>query len=190
MKTPIVDFVSRYADKDVSRFHMPGHKGASLLGCERLDITEIDGADVLYGADGIIAESEENATALFGTAHTFYSTEGSTLAIKAMLATVSMQAQTRHGARPLILAARNVHRAFIHGCALLDLRVKWLYPKRAEHLCLCSLTASDVELALTEGAERPAALYLTSPDYLGQTADIKGIAEVCRKHGEIGRAHV
>ncbi len=180
MKTPIVDFAARYADSDVARFHMPGHKGASFIGCERLDITEIEGADVLYGADGIIAESEENATSLFGTAHTFYSTEGSTLAIKAMLAMVSCASG---GKRPLILAARNVHRAFVHACALLDLRVGWLYPERVEHLCRCSITASDVERALTEMGERPAALYLTSPDYLGQTADVKGIATVCRKHG-------
>ena len=62
MKTPIYDFVNRYAESHTARFHMPGHKGHSFLGCEALDITEIDGADVLYSAEGIIAESEENAT--------------------------------------------------------------------------------------------------------------------------------
>ena len=43
------------------RFHMPGHKGTGFLGCEGFDITEVSGADELYEADGIIAESEENA---------------------------------------------------------------------------------------------------------------------------------
>ena len=43
------------------RFHMPGHKGAGFLGCEGFDITEISGADELYEAEGIIAESERNA---------------------------------------------------------------------------------------------------------------------------------
>ena len=88
MNTPIVDFLSEYAKEDVVRFHMPGHKGVSFIGCESSDITEIAGADVLYSPDGIIAESEQNATELFGTRHTFYSTEGSTLAIKAMLALI------------------------------------------------------------------------------------------------------
>ena len=88
INTPIADFVRRYASSDISRLHMPAHKGNSLLGCEALDITEINGADVLYSANGIIDESENNATKLFGTAHTFYSTEGSTLAIKAMLAII------------------------------------------------------------------------------------------------------
>ena len=63
---------------------MPGHKGASVLGCEALDITEISGADVLYSAEGIIKESENNASLLFKSKHSFYSAEGSTLAIKAM----------------------------------------------------------------------------------------------------------
>ena len=45
---------------------MPGHKGVSLLGGEPSDITEISGADSLYEADGIIAQSEENAGSLFG----------------------------------------------------------------------------------------------------------------------------
>ena len=75
--TPIVDFVRRYAQSGTSRLHMPGHKGQSLLGFEPWDITEIKGADELYGADGIIAQSEANATRLFGTVHTYYSTEGS-----------------------------------------------------------------------------------------------------------------
>ena len=75
MTTPIVDFVRRYAQSGTARLHMPGHKGQSLLGCEPWDITEIRGADELYEAEGIIAQSEANATRLFGTAHTYYSTE-------------------------------------------------------------------------------------------------------------------
>ncbi len=71
MKTPIYDFVQNYINSGTARFHMPGHKGISHLGCEALDITEIKGADVLYSPDGIIAESERNAASLFGSAHTF-----------------------------------------------------------------------------------------------------------------------
>ena len=69
MTTPIVDFVRSYAKSGTARLHMPGHKGQSLLGFEPLDITEICGADELYAPEGIIAESEANATRLFGTAH-------------------------------------------------------------------------------------------------------------------------
>ena len=124
MKTPIYDFVQKYAESDVSRFHMPGHKGKSFLGCERLDITEVQGADVLYSADGIIEESERNASALFGTAHSFYSAEGSSLAIKTMLALAVKGfkgSKGGAGVKPVVLAGRNAHKAFIYSCALLDI---------------------------------------------------------------------
>ena len=62
MNTPIFDFVKEYLASNTERFHMPGHKGVSMLGCEPLDITEIYGADSLYEADGIIKESEKNAS--------------------------------------------------------------------------------------------------------------------------------
>ena len=86
MTTPVADFVRAYAAANPVRLHMPGHKGVSFLGCEALDITEIAGADSLYEAGGIIAGSEANAAALFGSARTFYAAEGSSQCIRAMLA--------------------------------------------------------------------------------------------------------
>ena len=70
METPICDFVKAYTERDPLRLHMPGHKGMGFLGAEAMDITEIEGADVLYRAEGIIKRSEENAATLFGTART------------------------------------------------------------------------------------------------------------------------
>lgn len=181
MNTPIVDFVKKYADNDMSRLHMPGHKGKCFLGCEPWDITEVNGADVLYSAEGIIEESENNATELFGTAHSFYSTEGSSLVIRAMLALVATESK-KGGEKTVILAGRNAHKTLIYGCALLDIDVEWMYPEHFEHLCSCKLTAKDVRRYLEQMEKKPAAVYLTSPDYLGFVQDIKGIAEVCREY--------
>lgn len=184
MNTPIVDFVKSYNEKDMSRLHMPGHKGHPYLGCEPFDITEVYGADVLSSACGIIEESENNATELFGTAHTFYSTEGSSLAIRTMLSLViSDWEHNLNGCRPFILAARNVHKSFVYGCALLDIDVEWLYPDDFKSLCSCKVTAATVDKKLSEMTLKPAAVYLTSPDYLGFVQDIEGIAKVCDKHG-------
>lgn len=180
MTTPIFDFVKSYSERKISRFHMPGHKGRGKLGCEKYDITEIKGADVIYSAEGIIAESEENLTSLYGTAHSYYSTEGSTLAIKAMLALVS---ERENDDRPLILAARNVHTAFIKAAALLDLDVEFIYPERAGHLCECKITSDDVRKAIQKAKNKPRAVYVTSPDYLGNILDISTISVVCREYG-------
>ena len=182
MNTPIADFVRSYASSNVTRLHMPGHKGVPFLGCEPYDITEVHGADVLYSAEGIIHQSEMNASALFGTAHSFYSTEGSSLAIRTMLALAASDAKS-DGQRPLILAARNAHKAFIYACALLDLDVEWLYPAVYEHLCSCQISAMDVQRALGKLPRKPAAVYVTSPDYLGHMLDVAAIADVCRAAG-------
>ncbi len=180
MTTPVYDFVKGYADSRTARFHMPGHKGVGGLGAERLDLTEIKGADELFAADGIIAESENNATELFSSAHSYYSTEGSTLAIKAML---TLAAEEREqGTRPLFVAARNAHKAFVYGVAMLDAEVKWIYSDDP-HICKCKVTPSQVEEAIKICPRRPDGVYITSPDYLGNIADVGGIAEVCDRMG-------
>ena len=179
MNTPIYDFVCRYAESDTTRLHMPGHKGREYLGVEHLDITEIGGADVLYSPDGIILESENNATDLFGTAHTFYSTQGSTLAIQAML-TLAINGR-KSDTPPSVLAARNVHKAFVNAAALLDIDVTWLYPERSSHICSTAIDPSALDTALSAG--KYAAVYITSPDYLGNVADIASLSDVCRKYG-------
>lgn len=179
MTTPIYDFVKKYSESGAARFHMPGHKGAPLLGCEALDITEISGADVLYSAEGIIDESERNLTSLYGTAHSFYSTEGSTLAIKAMLKLVS---EREGDQRPLVLAARNVHASFVRAVALLDLDVEWIYPNEEEHLCRCKISPRDIQIAVEACNRKVCAVYITSPDYLGNIADIPALARTCKRY--------
>lgn len=179
MNTPIFDFVKKYAESKTSRMHMPGHKGKGTFGCEQFDITEIDGADVLSVGGGIIGESEANLTSLFATRQSFYSTEGSTLCIKAMLHLVSMGAPKNS----VILAARNAHKAFMHGCALLDLDVKWMSSRKNFGISACLLDKNEVEEYLKAQNTPVTAVYITSPDYLGNVADVKGIAEVCHRYG-------
>lgn len=181
MNTPIVDFVQGYAASEALRLHMPGHKGVPVLGPEALDITEIAGADVLYRAEGVIAESERSASALFGSARTLYSAEGSSLCIRAMLY-LALQYARLTGRKPLIAAGRNAHRVFLSGAALLGLDIAWLYGDEGTPLS-CRVTPEALDELLT--AEKPAAVYLTSPDYLGCRADLPALAPVCRKHGAL-----
>ncbi|MBQ9952685.1 MAG: aminotransferase class I/II-fold pyridoxal phosphate-dependent enzyme [Clostridia bacterium] len=181
MDTPICDFVREYARSNTHRLHMPGHKGAAFLGMEPLDITEIQGADSLYEANGIIARSEANASVLFGC-RTLYSTEGSSQCIRAMLYLITLYA-AQQGRKPLIAAGRNAHKTFLTAAALLDADVRWLYPQSPVSYLSCNLTAEELEDYLENTPEKPTAVYLTSPDYLGMIADIQKIAGVCHRHG-------
>ncbi len=184
---PIADFVREYAASDVSRLHMPGHKGRGPLGCEALDLTEIAGADELYEAGGIIAASEANTARLFGTAATYYGAEGSSQCIRAMLF-LALQAAPAGQGRPVLLAARNAHKAMLYGAALLDVDIAWLWPEPGteDSLCACPVTPARLAAALdrlqAEG-RRPFAVYLTSPDYLGGIQDIGALAPVCHGRG-------
>lgn len=183
-KTPIWDFVSRYADSNITRFHMPGHKGRALLGFEPFDITEVKGADALYEADGIIAESEAIATELYNSGRTLFSTEGSSQCIRAMLFLCASMEQS--GAKPLIVAARNVHKAFVYAAALLDLEVEWLFPEGdSRSLCSCIISPKLLEKTLSSLPRKPVAVYLTCPDYLGGMVDIKALAQVCHRYGTL-----
>ena len=182
MNTPICDFVAAYDHSSPLRLHMPGHKGMAVLGPEGRDITEVDGADVLYSAQGIIRQSEENAAHLFGTGLTLYSAEGSSLSIRAMLYLISLYAK-ESGKRPLILAGRNAHKVFITGAALVDIDVQWLFSKESGSVVCCPLDLSQVEERLIR--EQPAAVYVTSPDYLGNVADIRTLSDLCHRHGAL-----
>ena len=180
MKTPICDFVKGYSDSSCTRLHMPGHKGSGVLGIEHLDITEIAGADSLYEASGIIAESEQNASELFGS-RTYYSTEGSSQCIRAMLYLVMLKAK-KENVRPLILATRNAHKTFHSAVALLDLDVEWIYGDKSSYLA-CDLSADTLAEHLDSMESMPVAVYVTSPDYLGNILDIRAISDVCRERG-------
>lgn len=178
--TPIYDFLKKYAESNCLRLHMPGHKGKNM-GNElseifRYDITEIKNADSLFEAEGIIRKSEEITTRLFNTERTVFSAGGSTLCIQAMLS--AMKRENRK-----IFAVRNVHRAFISACVLLGIEAEWIFPEYNGSLLSGEVNIERLEEKL-KGDEKKC-LYITSPDYLGKTADIKNIAEVCHRNNTV-----
>ena len=57
-----------YSDSDCYPFHMPGHKRRPInfKNLYSLDITEIEGFDNLFHAQGILKEAQQRAAALYG----------------------------------------------------------------------------------------------------------------------------
>ena len=178
MDTPICDFVRQYAVSGMVRGHMPGHKGQGTIGVESLDITEIEGADSLYEAGGIIAKSEANASSIFGC-HTFYSTEGSSQCIRAMVYLAVLNAK-KQGKAPLIAAGRNAHKVFMNAAALMDVQVNWI---TGDSWLSCCISPQMLDEYLTKNPA--AAVYVTSPDYLGNVLDIGSLAETAHRHGAL-----
>ena len=178
-KLPI-DF---YEGKNTPSERKRAEESGALEEVMKYDITEIDGADYLSAPSGIIAESEANAGKLFGCS-TFYSAEGSSLCIRAMMFLIKKYAKQK-GHEPFVLAGRNAHSSFVNACAVLDIDVEWIMQKERDSYETCSITGEELETMLTLVSKLPDAVYVTSPDYLGNMLNIKELAEVCHKHGII-----
>ncbi|MBQ4100522.1 MAG: aminotransferase class V-fold PLP-dependent enzyme [Oscillospiraceae bacterium] len=177
--TPIYDMLKKYVDSDFSRFHMPGHKGNYLnhifSDILKYDITEINGADSLYHADGVILQSEQNIAEIYGAKRTLFSAGGATLAIQTMLSL----ALSPHDK---IIAGRNIHTSAVNVMALLDLTPIWVYPDGCSGENLPGrILAEDVEKAIIQNPDAKA-VYITSPDYFGVVSNISAISAVCHRY--------
>ena len=180
MDTPIIDFVKNYNEVRTTRFHMPGHKGVSFLGFENIDITEVRGADDLSCPDGIIKKSEENAAKLFNTKYTVFSTGGSTQSINAMLYLAFLNRNSNE--KPFVVAGRNAHKSFVFAAAKIGFQIEWIFPEKSNSICSSVIKKEDLETKLNSLKEKPFAVYITSPDYLGAVTDIKSLSAVCKKY--------
>ena len=163
---------------------MPGHKGSGFLGIEKNDITEIPGADVLYQEDGVLKESQKNTSLLFHTKRTLFSTEGSTLCIRAMLYLAGIYAKNQKK-KCIIASPRNAHKAFLTACALLDLDPIWIQKDDKQGLFDAVLTADQLRFFFDTCKEKPTAVYITSPDYLGNVLNIEELAKICHENGAL-----
>ena len=52
-------------------------------------------------------------------------------------------------------------------------------------MCGCPISPAQLEETLHSLPEPPAAVYLTSPDYLGGMAEIPALAQICHQHGTL-----
>lgn len=165
MKTPIHSFLKSYAEENPVRCHMPGGKDCPF------DITEIEGADSLFESSGIIKQSEENASRLFGSGETLYSCGGSTLSIQTMLAA----AKAMFPEKTRIAASEYCHKSLVSACVLLNLKIDRI---KSEGFLSCRISPEAVEKAISEDT---LCVFVQSIDYYGGECDIKSISDVCRQ---------
>ncbi len=167
-----------YADSDYYPFHMPGHKRADKLDFPNpysIDITEIDGFDNLYHAEGILKEAQMRAAETFGAKTTFYLINGSTCGI---LSAVSA-ALPRRGT---LLMSRNSHKSAYHAAYLRELETIYLLPAAADFGISGSIPPAYVEQALHDFPQA-GAVFITSPTYDGVVSDIRAIADLAHSRG-------
>ena len=81
----------------------------------------------------------------------------------------------------MIIAPRNSHKAFVDALVLTGADVSWVLPQEGGNLCTAFITAEQIEDAIKNQPDA-CAVYLTSPDYCGNLADIAAVSEVCRRY--------
>lgn len=160
--------------------HMPGHKRrvppAPGLDCYAWDLTEIDGADDLHDATGILAGAMARTARLYGARRCWYLVGGSTVGLLA-----GIRALAPGGSE--VIAARNCHKAVYHALELGGLTAHYLTPPiDAAFGVYGSVPPAAVAAALDA---HPAArcVILTSPTYEGVLSDVAAIAGICHAHG-------
>lgn len=177
----LIECLKKYRKSDMYPFHMPGHKRAKGIKLSfpdpfSVDITEIDGFDNLHHAEGILKDSMEWVSCLYGSDRIWYLVNGSTCGLLS-----AISAAVSHGGK--ILVSRNCHKAVYHGIYLNHLEAVYVYPQPVPGLGIQGgILPEDVEKALKEEPDIQAVL-MVSPTYDGIVSDVKAIADVAHKAG-------
>lgn len=178
----LYDSLKNYANDNVYPYHMPGHKRISCgYGDEdvlneifKIDITEISGFDNLNAPSGIIKESEDFAAKLYGSEHTHFLVNGSTVGILSAISALAHRGDK-------LIVARNCHKSVYHAAYLNKLRLEYVYPSFDHEYGINGVVEpSDIE-AILRNSSNVAGIVITSPTYDGVVSDVSAICKLA--HG-------
>lgn len=175
----ILDKLINYCNDDYVPMHMPGHKRNTeefVMGNPfSIDITEIDGFDNLHNPKGILQESMDRASTMYGSDCTLYLVNGSSSGL-----IMAVSAVAKRGTK--IIVGRNSHNSVYNAIYLNELTPVYVYPDSINSLGINSLiSAESVDQLLSEN-EDVSAVIITSPTYEGVVSDVKAIAEVVHRY--------
>ncbi len=182
----VTQFLLSHAKGRPVSFHMPGHKGAELyrkygygdfldyiMDC---DITEIPGADNLYQAEDIIADTMGKYRSLYGVNESYLLINGSSAGLIAAILTCV----PRDGK---LIMARNCHKSIFNGLIMAGADPVYVYPEMIDDYGISGeIPVEAVKQAIEENPDA-SAVILPSPNYYGICSDIQAIAEEAHKAG-------
>jgi len=179
MDKPLFSLLKSYAEDDVIRMHMPGHKGNALpffADNAKYDITEIPGFDNLHNPEGVLLSSMKLAAKLWGSDNAYYLVNGSTCGILA-----GIRATVKRGQK--VLVARNCHKSVFNALEICGAQVKFIMPPFIGKWGIFgSIRPADIEKAL-KNDKNISLIILTSPTYEGVISDIRSICKIAHSYG-------
>ena len=169
-------------NSDEYPMHMPGHKRMDmgvLSESYHLDITEIEGYDNLYDAQGILKTAMENAAKVYGCKDTYFLVNGSTTGILTAICAVA-----NRGKR--IIAASNCHRSVKNAIELMNLNSEYLnidYVLAKSIAGGISVGELEEKIKLfNDNNEEICAVVVTSPSYDGIVSNIPDTVRICHRY--------
>ncbi len=185
-QAPVLDALAAYHADGQLPFTPPGHKQGSgadprvraVLGDAVFmsDVLAVAGLDDRTSSAHVLEHAQELMADAVGADHTFFSTCGSSLSVKAAMLSVA-------GPHEKLLVGRDAHKSVISGLILAGIRPVWVDPQwdAGRHLAHPPSPASYARM-LEEHPDARGAL-VTSPTPYGTCADLAAIAELCHDHG-------
>jgi len=185
-RAPILEALTAHTARTRAAFHIPGHKGGRgmdpefrrILGHRTLafDLINIAPLDDLHAPTGAIREAETLAAELYAAEDAYFSVQGTTTAIEAMLLAALQPGEK-------VLLPRNVHKSVLSGLILSGAIPVFLSPEADPVLgILHGLTSETVALALDEHPDARA-LLLVHPTYYGTGSPLETIVSLAHARG-------
>jgi arginine decarboxylase len=141
-----------------------------------IDLINIAPLDDLHNPHGIIQEAQEIAAEAFGADRTFFSVQGTSGSIMAMIMSVV-------GPGDKILVPRNVHQSITAAVVLSGALPVFMTPDWDPELGIAhGVKVSTVEATLDQHPDAKAVLVI-NPTYYGVATDLKSIVEVAHERG-------
>ena len=184
-QTPLFSGLLAHAKKNPVQFHIPGHKkGAGIdpdfrnfIGDNALsiDLINIGPLDDLHQPKGIIKEAQDLAAEAFGADRTFFSVQGTSGAIIAMIMAVC-------GPDDKIIVPRNVHKSIMSAIVFSGAIPVFIQPEIDKELGIShGITPDAVARALKQHPDAKAVLVI-NPTYFGISGDLKRIVEIAHSY--------
>ncbi|HLO04318.1 MAG TPA: aminotransferase class I/II-fold pyridoxal phosphate-dependent enzyme [Symbiobacteriaceae bacterium] len=184
--TPLFSGLVAHARRNPIQFHIPGHKKGAGMAPEfrafigenalSIDLINIAPLDDLHNPHGIIQEAQEIAAEAFGADRTFFSVQGTSGSIMAMIMSVV-------GPGDKILVPRNVHQSITAAVVLSGALPVFMTPDWDPELGIAhGIKVSTVEATLDQHPDAKAVLVI-NPTYYGVAADLEAIVEVAHERG-------
>lgn len=178
-RAPLAEAVACYAAEQVTRFHMPGHKGgkgisaaaARIMGRRvfELDITGVEGMDDLLQPTGVIREAEQLLAQAYGAEASYFLINGTSSGMQALILSTCNPGDE-------IIVPRNMHKSMVSGVILSGARPVFVSPEVDPDFGIAlGVTPEKIAAALAAHPQARAAL-LINPTYYGTTSDLATIA--------------